>query len=282
MSESNLLKVRITGAYGLIGNLVYRHLSDPAGRYAVYGSDRGRVASARADEMNITQIPDDHFRAADLADAAVVAEVVRGMDVVLHIGAVPEPTAEFQDILDSNVVGIYNVLEACRQEGVRRLVFTSSIMVNWGYFVHEEPYQSIRDMRMEDIPNPIPKITHLDPPRATIPYAASKLWGEALCRAYVDEHNMSIICLRMGGVNRDNYPGRPGYNSNWCSHRDVVNIYELALQATDQPGFDIFYAISDNQYRWVDTERARERLGFVAQDRAETALAAADLSNAGE
>jgi NAD+ dependent glucose-6-phosphate dehydrogenase len=275
MAENKPLKVHITGVYGLIGNLVYRHLSEQGNRYDVNGSGRRAVSSDRADEGSIVQLPPDHFMIADLTDAAAVSEAMRGMDAVLHIAAVPDPFAPFQDVLASNIVGTYNVLEACREAGILRLVYASSIMVSAGYHVYQEPYRAIRECRMQDIPETIPMITHLDPPRPTDPYSASKVWGEAICRTYADAYGISTVCLRIGYVNKKDYCSLAYADSIWCSQRDVVNITELALIATEKPRFDICYGVSDNKYRWVDLEHARERLGYVPQDSVERANAAA-------
>ena len=44
---------------------------------------------------------------------------------------------------------------------------------------------------------------------------------------------------------------------------------ERCIDAPDDLRFDIFYAVSNNRYRWVDIEHAREVVGYVPQDRAE-------------
>ena len=163
MADSQALKVHITGVYGLIGNLVYRHLHAQPDRYDVYGSGRRTLSSVRADAESILRLPDDHFMIADLADAAAVAKAMQGMDVVLHIGALPNPDASFQEVLDSNIRGTHHVLEACRLAGVKRMVYASSIMATWGYYVYEEPYRSIREGRLDSLPNPLPVITHRHP-----------------------------------------------------------------------------------------------------------------------
>jgi nucleoside-diphosphate-sugar epimerase len=269
MADSTTLKVHITGVYGLIGNLVYRHLHAQPDRYDVYGSGRRSLSSSRADAESILRLPDDHFLIADLADADAVARAIDGMDAVLHIGAVPNPDASFQQVLDSNIRGTHHVLEACRQTGVKRMVYASSIMASWGYYVYEEPYRSIREERLDSLPHLIPVITHRDPVRPTEPYSASKVWAEAYCRSYVDAYGMSIICLRIGGVNKENAASKPASQAVWCSHRDVVNFTEQALIATGDPIYDICYAVSDNRYRWVDIVHTREVLGYTPQDRAE-------------
>lgn len=272
MTDAKPLKVHITGVYGLIGNLVYRHLHAQPERYDVYGSGRRTMSSTRADAESILRLPADRFLIADLADEAAVAQAMTGMDVVLHIGAVPNPDASFQEVLDSNIRGTHHVLEGCRKAGVKRMVYASSIMATWGYFVYEEPYRSIREGRFESVPDPIPLITHLSPVRPTEPYSASKVWAEGYCRTYVDAHGLSIVCLRIGGVNKENAASTPVAQAVWCSHRDVVNITERALMATEKPIYDICYAVSDNRYRWVDMAHTFEVLGYAAQDRAEESV----------
>ncbi|MEZ4864300.1 MAG: NAD-dependent epimerase/dehydratase family protein [Caldilineaceae bacterium] len=260
------LKVHITGVYGLIGNLAYQHLAAQPEKYDVYGSGRRVMSSARADADSITRLPDDHFMIADLADADAINTALAGMDAVLHIAAVPDPGASFEDVLSSNIVGTYNVLEACRKENIKRLVYASSIMATWGYFVHREPYRAIYEGRLADIPADIPKVKVTDPTHPTEPYSASKVWAEGFCRTYYDKYGISTVCLRIGGVNKANRSETIPAKAVWCSHRDVTNIINLALDATTEPRFDICYGVSDNQHRWVDLEQSRLRLGYVPMD----------------
>ena len=263
---STPLKVHITGVYGLIGNLAYEHLAAQPAKYDVYGSGRRVMSSARADADSITRLPDDHFMIADLADAAAMDAAIAGMDVVLHIAAVPDPSASFEDVLSSNITGTYNVLEACRKAGVKRVVYASSIMATWGYFVYQEPYRAIYQGRLTDIPAEIPKVKVTDPTHPTEPYSASKVWAEGFCHTYHDKYGFSIVCLRIGGVNKANTADSIIGKAVHCSHRDVNNIINLALDATAKPCFEICYGLSNNEYGWVDLEHSRERLGFVAQD----------------
>jgi len=264
MTEEKPLKVHVTGVYGLIGNLVYRHLSAQKDQYDVYGSGRRTVSSDRINEEAIRQVPTDHFTIADLSDADAVLNALQGVDAVIHLGAVPDPNASFEKVLSSNVIGTYNVLEACRKIGIKRVVYASSIMVSWGYAQFEEPYVSIREGRIEDLPDPIPPITLSHLPRPTEPYSASKVWAEGICRTYSDAHGISTVCIRIGWVNKENAASGPFSESIWCSHQDIVYIIELALNATTAPVFEICYAVTDSKYRWVDIDHSRERLGYVS------------------
>ena len=76
-----------------------------------------------------------------------------------------------------------------------------------------------------------------------------------------------MICLRIGWVNDEDYPHTYGWaRAGWCSKRDVVQLVERLIQAPPHMQFDIFYAVSDNAYRWVDIEHAKEVLGYDPQD----------------
>ncbi|MBM3263916.1 MAG: NAD(P)-dependent oxidoreductase [candidate division Zixibacteria bacterium] len=267
MTSDGRLKVLITGVYGLIGNLAYRHLSGQKDQYDVYGSGRRAVHSNRIDDTSILPVPVDHFTKADLADADAVKSAIQGMDAVIHLGAVPDPGASFTDVLNSNIIGTYNTLEACRELGIKRLIYASSVMVNWGYFMYEEPYKAIREGRAADIPASIPKLTIKHPVRPTEPYSASKVWGEGMCRTYADAHGISTVCLRIGWVNKQNAANGVYEQAIWFSHRDAVNVIELALKATEKPGFEICYGMTESPYRWVDIEHTHDRLGYVSQGR---------------
>ena len=80
---------------------------------------------------------------------------------------------------------------------------------------------------------------------------------------------MSCICLRIGWVNAEDRPYLPEVGAVWCSQRDIVQIVQKSIEAPDHLRFDILYGVSNNKYRWVDIEHARESVGFVPQDRGE-------------
>tara|TARA_B100000902_G_scaffold378667_1_gene412146 strand:- start:867 stop:1670 length:804 start_codon:yes stop_codon:yes gene_type:complete len=260
------LKIHITGAYGLIGNLVFKHLSQWPDCYELFGSGRRTMSSQRADSDARMTIPDTHFCVADLSDSKAIDAALEGMDVVLHIGAVPGPEDSFDDVLNSNIRGTFNVLEATRKHGIKRMVYASTIMTTWGYAKHVEPYKAICEERKKDIPGNFELVRHDDPVRPTEPYSMSKVWAEGACRTYSDAHGLSVICLRIGWVNKENEAHGLFSNSIWCSHRDIVNSFEKALKRTSDPLYGVCYALSDNNYRWVDLTHAGELTGFVPQD----------------
>ena len=112
-------------------------------------------------------------------------------------------------------------------------------------------------------------LTHESPLRPNGLYGCSKVWGEALARHYSDAHQMSVICLRIGAVNREDRPQAPRDFSVWCSQRDVAQMIERCLQAPAAVRFDVFFVVSDNRWSYRDIDHARAVVGYQPQDRAE-------------
>jgi nucleoside-diphosphate-sugar epimerase len=194
-----------------------------------------------------------------------------GIDTVVHMAADPRLEAPWESILASNLVGPRNVLEAARRCDVRRVIYASSLTVNWGTLMLEEPYSLIYEGRYDELsPTDVPILTKEDPPRPVSYYPASKVWGEALARVYADRYGLSVLCLRIGAVNaEDRVPALGWGRSAWLSQRDIAQMVQRAIEAPDALRFDVFYVVSGNKWRWVDIEHARETLGYEPQDRAE-------------
>ena len=188
------------------------------------------------------------------------------MDVVAHLGADPEGD-EWDSVLNNNVIGTYNVFEASREAGVKRVVGASSIMVSEGHR-EQEPYRAMMERRHDEIPDEFEIISPAMPAEPRGIYAASKVWLESLARMYSHRHGMSCLCIRIGQVERDR-PRPPQGADIYVSQQDITQIWEKAISASEKVRFGIFYGMSDNQYRWTDIAEAREVLGYIPEDRAE-------------
>jgi nucleoside-diphosphate-sugar epimerase len=260
-------RVLVTGAYGLIGNLVYAHLSSQPQNYAVYGLDRNDRPSERIYSETVTYIPKDRFFQVDLADSEGLNRVLRGVDSIIHLAADPG-SGNWDSLLQNNLIGVHNIFEACRLNAVKRIVFASTVLVNSGYR-YEEPYKSIFEGRFLDAPPGYRFLTVNDPVKPTSSYAATKVWGEALGYSYSIAHDLSVLCVRIGWVIPENRP-RPNYGrAVWCSFRDICQLFQRCLEADPAIKFEIFYGFSDNQYRFADIENARVILGYDPLDNAE-------------
>lgn len=264
-------RVLVTGAYGLIAGAVYRRLSALPEQYEVYALARRTEPSERAPKERL-DIPEDRFFLVDMADLDAVERAFTGMDTVVHMAADPRPDAQWDSLLQSNIVGTRNAFEAATRTGVKRVVYASSIMVSWGYQA-DDPYKALSEGRFGDLAKQeIHTVTHEWPPRPTGLYPATKVWGEALARYSADVNGLSSLCLRIGWVNAEDHPHRPESGAVWCSQRDVVQLVEKAVEAPDHLKFGIYYGVSNNKWRWVDIDHAREELGYIPRDSAEAKL----------
>lgn len=259
-------KVLVTGATGQIGYMIFDRLNTQPEKYDAYALGRRRQASDRVPSKWTLNIPDEKFILCDLSNYDDVLQAVKGMDIVVHLAADPEGD-EWESVLKNNVIVTYNVFEACKQEGVKRIVAGSSIMVSEGH-LEEEPYKAMRERRREDVPTDVPMITPNITAEPRGLYAASKVWTESLGRFYSARHGISCICVRIGQVVRDR--PRPPYGHDiFVSQRDITQILERCVEADEKLRFEVFYGISNNDYRWVDIDYAREKIGYLPEDRAE-------------
>jgi len=262
-------KVLITGANGLIGNLVYAALAAQPGRYAPYGLVRRKEPSMRVDPADFYTIPADRLRLADLADFPAIETAVQGMDTVVHMAADASGGSGWESILRNNIIGTHNVFEASRRAGVKRVIFASTNQVVFGYRV-DEPYKTLFAADLAATPGklfpPFQPILPDQPTRPLNDYACSKVYGEALAHMYAFTHGMSCICLRIGWVTpNDHIPSR----ILWCSQRDIVQLVERCLTAPASLRFDVFFGQSDNPHNLIDIQRTRDVLGYHPQDQAE-------------
>lgn len=245
-------KVLITGMSGLIGGVVREQL---AGRYELSA-------------LNRREVPGVTCYQADIADLEAIRPAFEGQEVVVHLAAKAGGRYTWEELQQTNVVGTYNVFEAARQAGVQRVIYASSGATISGW-EREEPYKALVEARYEDVPDTWPMLTHESPTRPSGIYGASKVWGEALARHFADSGDLSIICLRIGAVNREDRPLQPRQYSVWCSQRDIAQMVELCIEATDSLRYDIFYVVSDNQWSYRDLSHAREVVGYEPRKSAE-------------
>ncbi len=247
------MRVLITGAAGLIGGVLRGALTG----HDLYGVD------AR---------PVEGFDSAigDVADLSSIRPAFDGADAVIHLAADPSSSAAWSSVIGNNVIGTYNVFEAARQAGVGRIVFASSNHVT-GMYERDHPYSAIVAGRYDGLkPGGYPMVDHRMPVRPDGYYGVAKQYGESLGRYYFEEHGMEFACLRIGTFARGNSPlGSVRAFATWCSYGDLSQLVQRSLDAGSL-GFEIFYGVSGNTWRFWDIEHARRRVGYEPRDDAET------------
>ncbi|MCG8547673.1 MAG: NAD(P)-dependent oxidoreductase, partial [Alphaproteobacteria bacterium] len=189
------MKVLLTGAAGTIGRVLRQGLS---GQYDLLRlADISPLSDAGPGEECIEM---------DIGDLDAAVSACRGIDCVVHLAAIPvEPEDNaWAQILPANIAGTYNVFEAARQAGAKRVVFASSNHVV-GFYRRDAVADPDAAMRPDSV------------------YGVSKVFGEALGRLYADKHGMSVACLRIGSFRER--PEDRRQIATWISHRDGVQLF---------------------------------------------------------
>ena len=111
-------KVLVTGATGFLGKYVVEELVEHG--YQVRAFGRNSKVGRSLENSSIS------FFQGDLTKADDVLEACKGMDLVVHAGALSTVWGPWEDFYQANVLGTKYVLEACRQTDIQRLVYVSS------------------------------------------------------------------------------------------------------------------------------------------------------------
>jgi nucleoside-diphosphate-sugar epimerase len=235
MSEGKK-RVLITGAAGRIGASLAEQLRE---RYDLRLQYHHTVPE---------QPPVRDYVVADIAQYDQIAPAMEGIDAVVHMAGDPSTRGSWESIHQNNIVGAYNVFEAARLAGVRKLVFASTNHVMGMYD---------RDQQWPVYAN--------QPVRPDSLYGVSKAFGEALGRHFSDQYGLSVICLRIGWFLKE--PNNEISRWMWLSPRDCAQITWRAIESDLTYG--VFYAISGNSGRHWDITNTIEQLGYRPQDDAE-------------
>src|SRR5262247_2443495 len=229
-----MARILLTGAAGDIGTRLRKILKP------VYPELRLSDSKEPADLG-----PDEEFVPAELARIEDVERAVDGVDGVIHLGGF-SVEGPWETILNSNIIGCYNLFEAARRKGVERVVFASSNHAVGFY----------------------PRRRHVGvnlPVRPDSRYGVSKAFGEALGSLYAYKHGLRVTCLRIGNVG--DTPIDVRRLSIWLHPEDLVQLIRIGLEHPDIR-YEIFFGASDNERGWWDNTAAH-RYGYRPQFRAE-------------
>lgn len=169
----------VTGGAGFIGSSIAGALSSDEDVVVVDDLSTGNLSNI----MPLIDAGKVVFERGSVTDLDFMRRVTKGIDVVFHqaaIPSVPRSIANPAATHHANATGTLTCLIACRENGIRKLVYASSSSV-YG-----------------DTPT-LPKMEGMSPSPMS-PYAASKLAGENYCRAFSASMGVKTVCLRYFNV----------------------------------------------------------------------------------
>jgi uronate dehydrogenase len=225
--------ILITGAAGDVGTHLRREL---AGKYVLRVSDLRSLKKINKEEQ---------FVRADISKMSDALRITRGVHAIVHLGGY-SVEGPWEGILNANIIGCYNVFEAARRNGVKRILFpTSNHAV--GFYRRDQT------------------IDHRVYIKPDSRYGVSKVFGEALGSLYADKYGMEVFCMRIGNVNP--VPIDKRRLSILFTPRDLAQLVTIGIEHPDIR-FEIVYGISKNKRAWYDNSNAY-RLGYQPQDDSE-------------
>ncbi|HEY5270489.1 MAG TPA: SDR family NAD(P)-dependent oxidoreductase [Anaerolineales bacterium] len=172
-------QVLVTGAGGFIGSHLVEKLVAQGARvraFVRYNSrgDPGLLRSLRPEIFSRIEVI-----AGDLRDPQAVRAAVEGCQAVFHLGAlisIPYSYVHPVEVAGTNFMGTLNVLTACRDLGVERLIHTST----------SEVYGTARQV----------PISEVHPLQGQSPYSASKIGADKLVESFYCTYNLPVVTVR--------------------------------------------------------------------------------------
>lgn len=239
-NSAGKIPVLVTGATGNIGSYFARNApEDFQLRLTVTSMDDRARELEKYGEVVVLDIT-----SMDNAKAAC-----EGIDTLIHLAGQASPEATWDSLLPLNIEGTYNMMVAARAVGCRRMVYASSIHAISGYPA---------DMQVKSS----------DPVNPGDLYGVSKCFAEALGRYMAEQEGLSVICIRIGAFQPEDYAREPKSAAAldaWVSQRDLTHMLDLCVRDV-RLRYAIFNGLSDNRFKRMDITDARELLGYRPQD----------------
>ena len=176
--QSNRLHVLVTGAGGFIGSHLVEALASHGHRVRALvryngRGDKGHIRPGSGKSPSVDVI------AGDVTDASQVRRMLEGCDAVCHLAAligIPYSYSAPRAYVQTNIMGTLNILEACRDLGVGRVVTTST----------SEVYGTARYTPIDEA----------HPLQSQSPYAATKIAADKLAESFYASFDLPVVTLR--------------------------------------------------------------------------------------
>ena len=178
--KNKQMKYLVTGGAGFIGSNIVKEILKRGESVRILDNF---ATGKRENISELTNNPDFELIEGDLRDDSIVKKAVKGVEYILHQGALPSVPRSVKDPITSNnvnILGTLNILEAAKEYGVKRVVCASSSSV----------YGNSKTL---------PKIETM-PISPLSPYALTKYAQERYCQIFYDIYGLETVSLRYFNV----------------------------------------------------------------------------------
>ncbi|MEK9704163.1 MAG: NAD-dependent epimerase/dehydratase family protein [Deltaproteobacteria bacterium] len=219
-------KILVIGGAGFIGSFVVSELlKTDVAEVVIYDNfARGKTSNV----ANSLQDPRCRLypNGGDVRDVDLLNDAMQGMDGVIHLAAMWLLHCKYfpRTAFHVNIEGTFNVLEACVQNNIKRLVYSSSASV-YGDAV-EVPMTEEHPFNNRNF------------------YGATKIAGEAMCRAYHDRYGLSYVGLRYMNVYGP-------HQDQTAAYTGVIPIMLNKIDANEPP---VINGDGSQAYDFIDVE----------------------------
>lgn len=226
--------ILVTGSSGHLGSALVAALKD---RHAVVQFDvRERSDPSQHDIGPVFT--------GSITDPSIVAQAMDGVDTVIHCAAIPGPRKPYHKLVETNVMGTFNVLEAAgNRKEIERFVFISSL--TW-HGLSEHPWTN----RPLFLP-----ISEGHPSLAVDYYSCSKVQAEYWCEKYVARFRKPVVAVRPPAIvslaaQAECHAGPPPQHphlNDYIGTTDLVDGILRCMEYDPPGGFDRFLFSADDQ-----------------------------------
>jgi dTDP-glucose 4,6-dehydratase len=172
-------QVLVTGAGGFIGSHLTEALVKAGAKVRVFIRYNSRDGRGNLEDLEPKVLDQIEIIAGDLRDADVIERSVKGCDAVFHLGAlvgIPYSYKNPREVVETNMLGTFNILTAARDQGVGKVVHTST----------SEVYGSARYVPIDEA----------HPLQGQSPYSASKIGADMLAESFYASFELPVVTIR--------------------------------------------------------------------------------------
>lgn len=233
-------KVLITGLTGRIGkSFLYEYDNKYKDKYDLtVGINKTPLSGYKIVKIDLTNLDE-------------LTKIFEGFDVVINLAGNSDPIASFDSLIEPNLIGTYNVLEAAKRAGIKRVVLASSVHAVRGYPLGES-------FEMNLMAKPLNY------------YGATKAFVEAMCHVYAHSYGLNCFAIRIGAYVSDEVlktacPTRSNFDY-MISQRDFAQLIYKCIVASDSVKFGILAVTSNNKNLYMNLEETKKLIGYEPVD----------------